>query len=123
MINRESILRQIRENLEKHDIDAYYPTQHVGECLKEYVVISYDGAAEILEVSSVADLYSIMCYVPKNKYSTLINLSEHVRNEMRNIFPVVRETGTVTPSVYDEEANAHMVSLQYVNYRKIKHRK
>lgn len=120
---KESVLKQIRENLSKCGFEVYYPTQHTGECLKEYVVVAYSGSTEYAGTSSVMDTYEIMCYVPKNRYSSLIEYVENVRDSMRNIFPLVRETGTQTTSYYDESVNGHMLSIEYVNYRKLKFRR
>lgn len=123
MDDKKSILKQIRDNLRNHGFETYYPTQHEGDCLSEYVVIGYSGSVDILDVSSAIDTYVIMCYVPKNKYSKLMEMVEKIREAMMSVFPLVRETGMQTVSYYDEDIKGHMVSIEYANYRKIKYRK
>lgn len=122
MEEKESVLKQIRENLRECGFETYYPAQHEGECKHEYVVIAYAGATEILGVSSVADTYNIMCYVPYEKYSRTVEYAGEIRRAMRNIFPLVRETGTAAPAYYDEGTKAYMINLEYANYRQIKYR-
>lgn len=122
MDEKKSVLKQIRENLRKHGFETYYPTQHDGDCLTEYVVIAFSGTVDLVDVSSVVDTYEIMCYVPKNRYSKLMELSESVRVAMRDVFPLVRETGNQTTSYYDEDVKGHMLTIEYANYRKIKYR-
>lgn len=122
MGKKESILKQIRDNLRKNGFEAYYPTQHEGECLTEYVVIMFSGTVELEGTSSVADTYQVLCYVPKNKYSRLMDFANEVRTTMRNIFPIVRESGNQTTTFYDENIKGHMISIEYMNYRKILYR-
>lgn len=121
-MNKESVLKQIRHHLENKGFNVFYPTQHEGECITEYLVISYTNAVKQEPVSTSGDIYDIMCYVPKNRYSRSMEIAAEVRETMKELFPLVRPTGYETPTFYDEEVNAHMVSIEYVNYRRILYR-
>lgn len=117
--SKKSVLKQIRGHLRDKGFDTFYPSQHKGECLKPYVVIKYDGASQVAGVSSDQAIYTLMCYVPSEQYSTLMSYAEQVKEAMKELFPLVRPNGNETPSVYEDDNKSHMVSVQYTNYRKI----
>lgn len=117
----ENILKKIWDHLKEDNFSVYFPAQHKGICNEEYVVIAYAGSVPLENVSSSADMYNIMCYVPENKYSNVLSYMEKVRDSMRKTFPLLRESGTTTVTFYDESVNGYMVSLEYANYRKIKY--
>lgn len=116
---KESVLKQIRQNFKRYGITAFYPGQHQGECTSKYVVIKHDGAVGVGTVSSDAVTYTIMCYVPKDEYSSLIEFVEVVKQCMKVLFPLVKLSGNETPSYYDDSKKAHMISVEYLNYRKM----
>lgn len=116
----KSVLKQIRDQLECGGMKVYYPAQHKGECIAEYVVVAYSGSIPDDTVSSVIDTYDIMCYVPENRYSTIISFVECVRNGLRGLFPLIRDGGNSSVTFYDEAVKGYSVTLTYVNYRKTK---
>ena len=65
-----SVLKQTMNVLKSDGTEVYFPSQHKGECLKEYIVIKSDGTVA-LSISSERPIYTIMCYVPYDKYSRL----------------------------------------------------
>ena len=67
------IIQAIRDAIQCDGIDCFYPGQHKGECTKEYVVVKTGGTIST-DVSSERPIYTIMCYVPVNKYSKLETL-------------------------------------------------
>lgn len=123
MTEQKSILKQIREHLRNEGFETYYPTQHKGECTTEYVVVKYSGATQHSSVSSDMPIYELLCYVPEENYSRIVEFVEEVKEAMRGMFPLVRQSGNETSSFYDEKIKAHMVSVEYVNYRKIEYRR
>lgn len=114
-----SVLKQIRDILEEDGTIVCFPSQHKGECIKEYIVIKQDGTVEA-SVSSERPIYTIMCYVPQNNYSDLEMLVSKTKEKMKKIFPLVMYVGNETPSYYDDTIKGHMVSFQYQGCRKIK---
>lgn len=114
-----SILKTIRDELEKDGTSVFFPTQHKGECLKEYIVVKVDGAVSEQTVSSERTLYTILCYVPENNYSRLEELVRETKAKMKKVFPLVMYVGNETPSFYDSDIKAHMISFQYQGCRKI----
>lgn len=119
---KKTVIKQIVDNLVKNGFETYFPTQHKGDCLTEYIVVEYAGAVSVETVSSVADTYQLLCYVQENRYSRIMDFSEEVRKAMRDIFPLVRETGNQSTTYFDETIKGHLIVLEYVNYRKILYR-
>lgn len=69
--------------------------------------------------STDVEIYTIFCYVPKNKYSELEGYVMQIKEIMKDIYPQFIPTGNQTPSFYDDDLKAHMVSIDYKNYKKI----
>mgnify|MGYP007124589896 CR=1 FL=1 len=115
-----SILKTVYDVLKKDGkTDVFFPSQHKGECLKEYIVIKADGAIEETTVSSERPIYTLLCYVPHDEYSRLETLVAETKQKMKKVFPLVMYIGNETPSFYDETVKAHMISFQYQALRKI----
>lgn len=112
----------IYEKLTEHEIDVYSPGQKTGECTSPYVVVKDAGRTASTEISSSQDLYDIMCYVPKESYSTLEQFVNNVEAIMDELFPMIRPMHFRTPSFYDDSVKGHMISTQYVNWKKNKRR-
>ena len=106
-------------HLKKAGFKVYPPGTKTGECLFEYVVIKYNGSSKHNSFSTDVDLYSIMCYVPKEKYSELEPFVKKVKEEMKGLEPMILKQGSQTPSYYDDSYKAHMVSIGYKNYKKL----
>lgn len=100
-------------------LDVYSPGTKLGECTSEYVVVKYDGSSRHAGISTDDDFYAILCYVPKMKYSALEPLVQRVKRAMKGLEPMILPTGSQTPSYYDDSFKAHMVSIQYKNYKKM----
>ena len=60
-----------------------------------------------------------MCYVPKTQYSKLEPLVQRVKKAMKGLEPLIVPYGSQTPSYYDDGLKAHMISIEYVNYKKM----
>lgn len=116
---KDSRWQDIFLNLKKQGFDVYSPGIKTGECVSEYVVVKNDGSSKHTSFSTDVDLYAIMCYVPKNKYSSLEPLVQRVKNAMKRLEPMIKPYGTQTPSYYDDSYKAHMVSIEYKNYKKL----
>lgn len=106
-------------HLKSKGFDVFSPGIKVGECTKQYIVVSHSGSSQDPNVSSDIDLYSIMCYVPKKGYSELEPMVQYVKRVMKDLRPMFMPNGSQTPSFYDDELKAHMVSIVYKNYKKI----
>lgn len=118
----KSIIEQIRDAIAVDGTEVYYPSQHKGECLKEYVVVKSEGTYEQQTVSSERPLYTIMLYVPVNRYGRIESFMFETKQKMKQVFPLVMYAGNETASFYDKDKNAHMVSFQYQGCRKIENR-
>lgn len=105
-------------HLQKKGYEVYSPEIKVGECTKPYIVIRNDGSAEHTRFSSDVDLYAVMVYVPKQAYSTLEPLVQQVKRDMKELEPMLLPYGQQTPSYYDDSYKAHMISIEYKNYKK-----
>lgn len=118
-MSQKSVLKQVIDCLKEQDVDAYFPGQHKGECVIKYTVVKKEGAVASETVSSERPIYTLMCYVPYNKYSELEDYVNELRTKMKKVFPLVMYVGNETPSYYDESVNGHMISFQYQGCRKI----
>lgn len=106
-------------HLKKAGFDVYSPGQHVGDCLSPYVVVKSAGLSQIRQFSSTQTLYDLLCYVPKDHYSTLEPFVEGVKQSMKELQPMIMPTHFETESYLDPNVNGHMISVQYRNSRKL----
>lgn len=106
-------------HLKKEGFDVYSPGTKVCECTEEYIVVKNDGSSKHPTVSSDNDLYAVMCYVPKESYSRLEPMVQEVKKAMKGLEPMILPYGSQTPSYYDDSYKAHMISIEYKNYKKI----
>lgn len=110
--------KDIYNKLKEHGIDVYSPGRKTGECTSPYVVVKDAGRTGSTEISSSQDLYDLMCYVPKDQYSTLEGFVDNIEEIMDELFPMVRPMHFRTASFYDDTVKGHMVSTQYYNWKK-----
>lgn len=106
-------------HLQSAGFDVYSPGTKVGECTSEYIVVKNDGSSRHANFSTDNDFYAVMCYVPKQQYSLLEPLVQRVKQAMKGLEPMILPQGIQTPSYYDDSYKAHMVSVQYKNYKKL----
>ena len=116
---KESRWQDIFLHLKNAGFDVYSPGVKVGECESEYLVIKNDGSSKHVSFSTDIDLYAVMCYVPKQKYSELEPFVQKVKKSMKELEPMIKPYGSQTPSYYDDSVKAHMVSIEYKNYKKL----
>lgn len=106
-------------HLQNKSFDVYPPGIKTGECEEEYIVVKNDGSARVAGISTDGDVYAVMCYVPKQAYSSLEPLVQRVKRAMKELEPMIIPYGSQTPSYYDDSFKAHMISIQYLNYKKL----
>ena len=105
-------------HLKSKKFEVYSPGVKVGECKKPYIVVKHNGSSKVPDFKTDADLYSVMCYVPKDGYSKLEPMLQDVKKYMSELEPMILPYGAQTPSYYDDAIKAHMVSIEYKNYKK-----
>lgn len=118
MSDNSSRWQDIYDHLKKAGFDVYSPGQHRGECVSPYVVVKDQGGTRLGNFTSMKHLYDILCYVPKDKFSTLEVFVLSVKKSMMGLYPMIRPAHYETPSFYDDTNKSHMISVQYLNYRK-----
>lgn len=106
-------------HLESEGFEVYPPCIKAGECSSEYIVVKNNGSTKHANVSTYDDFYSVMCYVPKSNYSDLEPLVQRIKYAMKGLEPMIVPYGSQTPSYYDDGLKAHMISIEYVNYKKM----
>lgn len=106
-------------HLKSAGFDVYPPAVKLGECESKYIVIKNDGSTRHLGISTDDDFYAVMCYVPKQAYSSLEPFIQQVKQTMKGLEPMILPYGNQSPSYYDDSVKAHMISIQYVNYKKM----
>lgn len=115
----ESRWQDIFLHLKSEGFDVYSPGMKTGECTSPYLVVKNDGSSKHIAFSTDVDLYAVLCYVPKEKYSSLEPLVQRVKKSMRGLEPMIKPYGSQTPSFYDDSLKAHMISIEYKNYKKL----
>ena len=116
---KDSRWQDIFLHLKNQGFDVYSPGVKTGECISEYLVVKNDGSSKHASFSTDIDLYAIMCYVPKEQYSSLEPLVQRVKKSMKDLEPMIKPYGSQTPSYYDDGPKAHMISIEYKNYKKL----
>lgn len=116
---KESRWQDVFLHLKNQGFDVYSPGMKTGECISEYLVVKNDGSSKHSSFSTDVDLYAVLCYVPKNRYSSLEPLVQRVKSSMKELEPMILPYGSQTPSYYDDSLKAHMVSIEYKNYKKL----
>lgn len=116
---KESRWQDIVSHLKDAGFEVYSPGIKVGECTSKYIVVKNNGSSKHASFSTDNDFYSVMCYVPRNKYSILEPFVQEVKRAMKDLKPMILSYGSQTPSYYDDNIKAHMVSIEYKNYKKI----
>lgn len=115
----ESRWQDIFKTLEKSGFKVFSPGMKTGECTFNYIVVKNDGSSKHTSFSTDIDLYAIMCYVPKDKYSSLEPFVQEVKKVMKELEPMIKPYGSQTPSFYDDSLKSHMISIEYKNYKKL----
>lgn len=110
--------KDIYLHLKAEGFDVFSPGQHQGECTSPYVVVKDAGMSRVGEFSSNKNLYDIMCYVPRDNFSELEPFVHRLEVSMMRMYPMIRPAHYKTPSFYDDTVKGHMISVQYLNYRK-----
>lgn len=115
----ESRWQDIFKCLKAAGFEVYPPGVKIGECMSQYIVLKNDGSTKHENFSTDIDLYAVMCYVPRDKYSELEPMIQRVKQVMKGLVPMILPYGVQTPSFYDDTYKAHMVSISYKNYKKM----
>jgi hypothetical protein len=116
---KKSRWQDIFTHLKNAGFDVYSPGMKTGECTSPYLVVKNDGSSKHIAFSTDVDLYAVLCYVPKEKYSSLEPLVQKVKELMKGLEPMIKPYGSQTPSYYDDSLKAHMISIEYKNYKKL----
>lgn len=122
MAKKETVWKQLYRHLKSKGYDVYGPDQKEGYCNKPYVVLKTGVTIGLEEISSSERMYDLLVYVPKDKFSEVEEYTDKLKEDMDEMFPLVRTTGSETEPFYDDSVRAYMTSVQYVNYRKRKRR-
>lgn len=112
-------IQDIYMHLKQKGFDVYFPAQHQGECIAPYVVVKGNVQTQFRQYSSTTQYYDLLCYVPKEKFSTLYPFVDSIKAAMKELVPMIKPAYYDTSAFYDDEVKGHMVSIQYLNYRKI----
>ena len=104
--------------LKNKGYEVYAPASKIGDCKRPYLVVKYNGLVPYQDFSSSIDNYSVMCYVPRDEYSKLDGFIRDVKASLKELEPLFKWRKIQTPSFYDESVQAHMVSIEYANYKK-----
>ena len=115
---KESRWGDIFALLESKGIKVYSPTQYSGVCKDAFVVVRNDSIGQHGNYSSDDYRYELSVYVPKNQYSKLEPFVVRVREYMKELYPMIVDERNVSSSLYDDDKQAHVVTMTFVNHRK-----
>ena len=115
---KKSRWQDIYAHLKSKGFEVYPPGVKTGECMRQYIIVKNDGSNRLTSFSTDDDLYSVMCYVPQQAYSKLEPFVQEVKKVMKDLEPMILPYGTQTPSYYDNDYKAHMISIEYKNHKK-----
>jgi len=107
------------DHLKAKGFEVYPPASKRGQCLQPYVVAMQESTMELYGFSSEQDYYSVMCYVPINQYMNIQKFVNSVKLAMKSAYPMFTPSGNVTQPYLDTAIHGWMVSIEYVNYRKV----
>lgn len=111
--------QDIFKHLKDKGYKVYSPGTKLGDCTFRYLVIKFEGSTRLAGISTDDDLYSVLCYVPQQEYSELDSFVQCVKNDMRELEPMILPYGSILPSYYDDAVHAHYATLEYKNHKKI----
>ena len=114
-----SRLKDLYKFLKSKGYSVYWPAQHQGDCTSTYIVIKYNGTSgQLANISSRADIYSLLCYVPFNQYSYIEEYVQKVKADMKELEPLFLVYGDQQlPAYFDDANNGHYVEIDYKNYK------
>ena len=121
MEDERTVTEWIYDTLKEAGFDVYAPGQHKGECISEYVVVQDAGNVNTTNMRVKTKTFNILCYVPSSKYFELERFKERIIGTLREIYPMIIETGNETSSYFDESVKGWTQSIEYENYRQIKY--
>lgn len=105
--------------LKVNGLEVYPPASKRGICLSPYVVPLQENTMQFYGYSSDQDIYSVLCYVPLEQYVEVQKFVNMVKLVMKRAYPKFQPTGNVTQPYLDTAVQGWMVSIEYVNYRKV----
>lgn len=118
-VSGESRSQDIFLHLKSCGLEVYFPGQHVGHCLSEYVVVRESNTSRIGTLSSTRTYYDILCYIPQQFPARVETFKAKVKESMRGLWPMITPAYSETAQIFDNEVKAHMVSVMYQNYKYI----
>lgn len=115
----ETRLQDIYNCLNSQGFQVFFPGQHVGDCIQEYVVVKPGVTTAYLEFSTNIAYYELLCYIPED-YPTRIEIFQNqIQKAMLELSPMIRFSNMVTSPYFDDSVKGWMIDLTYQNYRKV----
>lgn len=121
MEDERTVTEWIYDTLKEAGFNVYAPGQHKGECISEYVVVQDAGNVNTTNMRVKTKTFNILCYAPSSKYFELERFKERIIETLRELYPMIIETGNETSSYFDESVKGWTQSIEYENYRQIKY--
>lgn len=118
MSEAPEVWKLIHRHLKNSGFSVFSPGQHSGDCVEPYVVVNIGSAVPFNSLTTIQTPYDILCYVPKEQFSTLEGYVNSVESCLKQC-PFLKSSHYRTPAYYDEDIKGHMISTQFVNYRRM----
>lgn len=101
-------------------LNPYFPGQHTGICEKPYTVILEGTQIPQYGTNQVGQrVIDILVYHPVGSYIGMDEWTKKVRTAMMD-FGRLRQTGTETPVIPEDDINAYSTSIKYTILKELK---
>lgn len=115
----QTLWQKIFLHLKKLGYEVYSPGQKRDKCQNSYVVIKENGTFRVAGNVAGYKLFDIIIYHPMSNYSTMEFYVENIKKAIKDIDELV-PTGNETPSIIDDQVQAHTTSIEYKQFKKLR---
>lgn len=103
----------VYDHLKKERFEVYFTGQHEGDAKTKYVVIRDGGSTKRAGLSTQTSYIELLCYVPVNNTPSIEEFVINVKNSMKKLFPMLKNTQYEQPVFLDDSNKSAMKTLQY----------
>ena len=109
----ETRFTDVYKHLKNKGFEVYFVGQHLGDALTDYVVIRDGGSSQKSTLSTQISYIELLCYVPESSFSRLEPLVINVKEAMKELFPMLKNTQYEQPAFSDDSNKSFMKTLQF----------
>lgn len=115
-----TVMDSVFDHLKAAGFDVYLPETATGDVgIDGRVIIKPLATSKIQDASSTNTYFYIICYIPSTNFELLEPYVKSVKESMKDLFPMIIPTYDETAPYNDPDVHGWMVSITYVNHKKI----